>query len=190
MTIELVLALEIGDARLSAASCLSVYDSGASKAHSCGTSGLCGVALGGGPWLIERGLWSSGELATAYQMLSEQCDADGFEWVADAQCAQCHEVLRNESIWSVRPLEVPEHWLPGARFDHRRHTQTQRSEGHQATWSKSGRDVLIPGIEVCKACHASERRAGKVNTGCQSCHRWPRHGVGTALAKRRQPALC
>jgi hypothetical protein len=85
---------------------------------------------------------------------------------------RCHEVLGNESTWSVRPLEVPEHWLPGARFDHRRHNQTPCNECHQATLSKTGRDVLIPGIEVCKARHASERRAGKVSTGCQSYHRW------------------
>jgi predicted CXXCH cytochrome family protein len=95
MTIELVSTLENDNARLRAVSGLSVYDSGASKRSVAAVAGLAALRLAVVyPWLIDRGLWSSGELATAHQMLSEQCDtshANGFERVADAQCVQCYE---------------------------------------------------------------------------------------------------
>ncbi len=103
--------------------------------------------------------------------------------------------------WRVQPTQVPLPWLKHGRFDHASHRAVDCRSCHarafadhpdasgrgtvkegdvwlrsdrSPTW-KSHDEVLVPGIENCKECHAPRGRVGGVPTGgarydCTECH--------------------
>ncbi len=89
-------------------------------------------------------------------------------------CSTCHEVTRNRAQqgppWSIRPVRTPHPWLPKSTFNHAKHQPVSCESCHAANSSKAGQDILIPGIKTCRQCHSSEPAAGKVASGCLSCH--------------------
>jgi predicted CXXCH cytochrome family protein len=94
-------------------------------------------------------------------------------------CAQCHEVARESGTterWTVAPVKLRSAWLPGARFSHAAHSTalTRCSTCHEAVASKDSTDVLLPGIDTCRDCHAGgDARAtppDHITSTCTLCH--------------------
>ena len=91
---------------------------------------------------------------------------------------------------------VPQVWLPHGRFDHSAHSAVSCRSCHEAAYSDApgeqsvtSRDVLIPGVENCRQCHApashsaDRMRVGGVDHSCTECHGYhngdaPRQGRG------------
>jgi hypothetical protein len=137
--------------------------------------------------------------------------AEGVAWV-DAEvrraatdlferraCATCHEVkafTRNGARhWQVTPVQLNERWLPSAYFDHGKHTNMACGDCHDAMKSAQSQDVLMPGIDSCRNCHAGGDSSGgaeRIASGCVSCHRFhlPQAGnYGDATARDRADAV-
>ncbi len=77
-------------------------------------------------------------------------------------CADCHEVRREGTadapVWKVPRVQLPDSWMPHARFDHAAHgtSLTPCSTCHAAEKSKQADDLLMPTIETCRDCHGGE----------------------------------
>lgn len=100
-------------------------------------------------------------------------------------CTTCHAVERMDDgakgvLWSVAPVTVTAAWMPNARFDHSRHgtALTKCATCHDALHSKQAEDVLMPGIAVCRTCHAGAHPPADkpllIASGCASCHAFHR----------------
>ena len=107
-------------------------------------------------------------------------------------CADCHVVDRVDlEEWRVQPVKLTQAWMPAANFDHAAHgtSLTPCSTCHSAEKSKEAADVLMPGIKVCRDCHAGGdsggERTGKLASTCTSCHGF--HGASRPLW--RQPSV-
>ena len=95
-------------------------------------------------------------------------------------CVDCHVVSRQvrgqSTSWNVLPVRLTQEWLPNARFDHSKHgtSVTPCVTCHAAGASKVATDVLLPGIRVCRDCHAGQRadsaKLALVPTTCTDCH--------------------
>lgn len=83
-------------------------------------------------------------------------------------CRYCHVVEQRESTgtaFSVVPPGIPERWWLHAEFDHGSHTMLTCHQCHgrrgaegraePVSTSELTEDVLLPGIDNCRACHAS-----------------------------------
>jgi len=105
------------------------------------------------------------------------------EWVAtrsgDAEellwrktCKQCHALTGGavaDHLPVVEQARTTVKWMPHARFDHDAHRGFACEGCHEKALSsvESG-DVLLPGIAVCKTCHAPG--AGHAESRCFECH--------------------
>ncbi len=70
---------------------------------------------------------------------------------------------------TIAAARVKLQWLPHARFDHDAHTGFLCTGCHSNVWkSTESSDVLIPGIAVCRTCHADG--AGHASAQCAECH--------------------
>ncbi len=93
-------------------------------------------------------------------------------------CKRCHEVTvtvapgsPGRKQYRVVPPRVPTRWLPAALFDHGVHRQTACEQCHtRARTSKTATELLIPGIRVCRDCHADPGTPDKVDSPCVECH--------------------
>ncbi len=94
-------------------------------------------------------------------------------------CAQCHDVTRTGNFpetWKVQTVEVSTAWLPRAEFSHATHSTalTSCETCHKATVSEAATDVLVPGITICRDCHAGgEPHAtapDRITSTCILCH--------------------
>ncbi|MDW8479463.1 MAG: hypothetical protein RML12_06030 [Xanthomonadales bacterium] len=89
-------------------------------------------------------------------------------------CAVCHRVApprAPEEPWQVAPVRLAGVWYPRARFDHGSHTSFACGDCHAAAESRESADLLIPGSENCRGCHAGERPApNRVASACIACH--------------------
>jgi hypothetical protein len=112
-------------------------------------------------------------------------------------CGECHSYERsgeNAVPERIIPPQVPEVWFKHALFDHAAHQALDCLACHAAApTSRESKDVLLPGIEICKQCHSPPgNRDGKIRGGarfdCTECHRY-HHGAvslqGTGPAKPR-----
>jgi hypothetical protein len=107
-------------------------------------------------------------------------------------CVTCHEVAVHDSNdllgrYQVVPVRLTADFFPIARFDHRAHLTQRDASGdsacldcHPAVLSGQSRDVLIPDIEQCLACHSDHRHAGRVSLHCIDCHAFHPRGMGEA----------
>src|SRR5262249_10651956 len=56
---------------------------------------------------------------------------------------------------AVAPANTTLRWLPHSKFDHEAHTGFTCTSCHEkALTSTESNDILIPGIAICKTCHA------------------------------------
>jgi hypothetical protein len=105
------------------------------------------------------------------------------EWVAartnDAEellwrktCKQCHALAAaagENGSPVVEPAWTTLQWMPHAKFDHDAHRGFACEGCHEKALSSVERgDVLLPGIAVCKTCHAPG--AGHAESRCFECH--------------------
>ncbi|MFM8288035.1 MAG: cytochrome c3 family protein [Planctomycetaceae bacterium] len=106
-------------------------------------------------------------------------------------CRYCHQVEPGTagSAFAIVPPRIPERWSLHSEFDHGSHTmltchQCHGRRGPQGTLepvstSSLTEDVLLPGIENCRECHASSPGVTSGATGvringaghlCVECH--------------------
>ena len=103
-------------------------------------------------------------------------------------CTTCHRVTAPRDAadtWHIAPVRVSGVWYAEAKFTHARHTtvectqchgtNSKSADGtgnvwHNARESERSSDVLIPGIDNCRACHGGAYAKDKVGTTCISCH--------------------
>lgn len=126
--------------------------------------------------------------ATEQQVLAIERDL----YQTDGQgCVKCHTLKPAGSDVAALPILVPtalpSRFLPRARFDHAKHSaaaqgvyaKTQAPDclfcHAQVLESTRTSDVLIPGIDECRRCHAPESgyaasRRGGVTALCTTCH--------------------
>lgn len=112
---------------------------------------------------------------------------EAFDWAADKAltvgedlfegrvCSTCHEVTRVRQDyppkWDIAPVRIANHWLPKARFTHKKHETMDCADCHTAARSEESGDVLIPGIENCRECHAgTEAVTNRLESTCVDCH--------------------
>lgn len=98
-------------------------------------------------------------------------------------CAICHEVKRlagpgkvgtpgrNLPQWSVAPIAPDHAWMPKSTFSHASHASAKCESCHAADKSSKASDVLMPGIDGCRDCHAGSKPvADKIVSDCSLCH--------------------
>ncbi len=96
------------------------------------------------------------------------------EMIRYRACALCHVLddTRPGELPDVAPVRLTTDWMTAARFNHARHSTMPCSECHRANESTDSRDVLMPAIERCQACHSSRHDSGRVISVCSDCHRY------------------
>ncbi len=90
-------------------------------------------------------------------------------------CSYCHAVEKAETGgdggFTIVPTAVPSRWLPRSVFDHNAHAMVRCDECHAAGKSALTSDVLLPGIDSCRQCHAPRSgHAGGAPHSCATCH--------------------
>lgn len=95
-------------------------------------------------------------------------------------CQLCHEISETEDSEAVREQrsryavlkpEIPEVWMPGARFGHGSHEELSCESCHTGVRNSSQTsDVLLPGRNHCQHCHADSAGSGKLESNCVLCH--------------------
>ncbi|HSW14241.1 MAG TPA: cytochrome c3 family protein [Solimonas sp.] len=88
-------------------------------------------------------------------------------------CHYCHEVQRTDDAampWTVAPVNLDEHALDGARFDHAAHRTEDCGSCHAADKSKASAEVLLPELASCRDCHGDADSNTAVPSGCTMCH--------------------
>lgn len=86
--------------------------------------------------------------------------------VANAEIASA---AAESPLPEVAPARITTRWLPHAKFDHDAHRGFACVGCHvKALTSTETRDVLVPGIENCRTCHAPGPEHAE--SGCFECH--------------------
>lgn len=92
-------------------------------------------------------------------------------------CYDCHVVTAPTNPRSldfrIAPVTLADRYFTRGWFDHRDHDTADSpcASCHAAKTSKKASDLLIPGIAVCRDCHAGEHPKGdEIATPCASCH--------------------
>lgn len=101
-------------------------------------------------------LWVDAQVAGAEKLLYRKT------------CRECHQVREQpgELPRIVKP-EIPSRWFSHSRFRHKAHRELSCLSCHaRASTSEATKDVLLPGIAVCRQCHAP----GKAPADCAACH--------------------
>jgi hypothetical protein len=121
------------------------------------------------------------------QKLSRAERKEAFDWAASKAlevgadlfegrvCSTCHEVTRVREDyppkWDIAPVKLADTWLPKAAFAHKNHATMDCADCHDVAKSEESSDVLIPGIENCRQCHAgTESVTNRLESTCVDCH--------------------
>jgi predicted CXXCH cytochrome family protein len=122
---------------------------------------------------------------------------------APGGCRYCHTVKDAAApgdLWTVEPPNIPDRWYRNSVFRHDAHRMVDCRGCHgAAVESCSTGDVLIPGIGLCRECHASrpkdegvretsDARVKGARTRCVECHTYhpspaARHGSKTSAGE-------
>lgn len=109
-------------------------------------------------------------LAWARQRAAEATDS----LFTGKACSTCHKVTpprTPDDTWHVAPVRVSGVWYADAKFTHAKHTTVKCEDCHGgAPKSTQSSDLLIPGIDNCRACHGGAKSRDKVPTTCIACH--------------------
>ncbi|MGB0132855.1 hypothetical protein [Dokdonella sp.] len=122
--------------------------------------------------------------------LSRQEQVEALAWARDRAresartlftgkaCVTCHSIsppAAGESSWRVAPVRVSGIWYVEADFKHSKHETKACIDCHEgAPVSQASNDLLIPGIDNCRECHAGAHAKGKVASTCIACHAYHR----------------
>jgi hypothetical protein len=85
-------------------------------------------------------------------------------------CEQCHTLTFSSpmAVPVVAASQIPARWFQHASFDHDIHLKVACTNCHpRAPTSAVSADVLLPGIDKCRACHQSS-----TCSECHSYHDW------------------
>ena len=114
------------------------------------------------------------------QWLTQQTKAELAKLASANRCGYCHTniTVADEASgrFAVVGARVPERWMPRAQFAHHAHEMVRCDECHAAKESTSTSDVLMPGIDSCRECHAptnwlsKEHGGAGAPHGCVLCH--------------------
>lgn len=101
-------------------------------------------------------------------------------------CHLCHDIRKRSdsevvsavangvggsSAYEVVQPQIPTRWMPASTFDHGAHQEIACESCHVGVRdSEETADVLLPGIDNCKQCHAQENMTGMVVSECVTCH--------------------
>jgi hypothetical protein len=99
------------------------------------------------------------------------------------KCLECHIFDRSEGgIWveervpfPIASVQIRRPWFPKANFDHTPHGWLQCVACHTtAPRSETAKEILLPGIGLCRKCHLEEAETGRASAGadCGGCHRY------------------
>jgi predicted CXXCH cytochrome family protein len=112
-----------------------------------------------------------------------RASAAAVELFEKTSCAICHEVKRlagrgeagtpgrNLPQWSIAPIAADHAWMPKSEFSHASHASAKCESCHAADTSNKASDVLMPGIDGCRDCHAGSRPVSdKLVSECSLCH--------------------
>jgi hypothetical protein len=103
-------------------------------------------------------------------------------------CYDCHQVQApppGSLAFRIRPVAFPTRYMHHGWFDHRPHQQTDCATCHAAERSQSANDLLLPGVESCRACHGGES-SGEVPSTCAMCHDYHMdEGIPAMLLRQR-----
>jgi hypothetical protein len=94
-------------------------------------------------------------------------------------CRVCHLLAgEHEGLPAFERTGMRNHWLPAASFDHAPHTnRVDCGRCHSASTSHEARDILIPGINDCRACHGAPTSQPLAAPGtCVTCHAYHAEG--------------
>ncbi len=99
---------------------------------------------------------------TKAEAIAQQHRHRQFDYEATGGCRYCHEVepVTSKSPtsladWRIVPTNIPSRWLVHSEFHHEPHRLLDCSVCHAGVaQSKDTGDVLIPSIDICRACHA------------------------------------
>lgn len=114
------------------------------------------------------------------QWLTQQTRVELAKLASANRCAYCHTDIKvtDEATgrFAVGGARVPERWMPRAQFAHHAHEMVRCDQCHAANTSTSTSDVLMPGIDSCRECHAPAgwlgggHGGGGAPHGCVLCH--------------------
>jgi hypothetical protein len=109
-------------------------------------------------------------ILTPAQWVTERT-ADAEELLWRKTCKQCHTlaVKTPNSLPVVAAANTTLNWMPHAKFDHDAHQGFACVSCHaKALTSTETSDILVPGIETCKTCHAPG--PDHAESRCFECH--------------------
>jgi hypothetical protein len=102
-------------------------------------------------------------------------------------CAECHSIdgVGSLPVPEVRKANLATKWLQHGSFDHAAHAATDCVSCHAGVNnSEKTSDVMIPGIDNCRACHNPAKGSSSASDSCFECHQYhdwsrekPRHGA-------------
>lgn len=106
-------------------------------------------------------------------------------------CKVCHEIkklnLQGEAGWEVKPVRLNQTWMPKAHFSHKSHLQIKCVDCHSAENSEKREDLLMPGIKVCRKCHAGSSTSSGIPSTCAVCHRFHLPGMPALTGDQEKP---
>ena len=99
---------------------------------------------------------------TNAEQIAQQHRHRQFGYEATGGCRYCHEVepvaAKSPTAiadWKIVPTNIPSRWLSHSEFHHEPHRLLSCTACHAGVaQSKNTGDVLIPSIDICRACHA------------------------------------
>ena len=110
------------------------------------------------------------QVFTPAQWVAERT-AEAEELLWRKTCKQCHEqtISSGSPLPQVVAAQVRTQWMPHAKFDHDAHRGFSCVSCHaKALTSTESSDILLPGIAICKTCHAPG--PAHADSRCSECH--------------------
>jgi hypothetical protein len=108
-------------------------------------------------------------LSPAQWVAERTADAEELLW--RKTCKQCHVLTTSQSsvLPQVAAANVRTQWMPHSKFSHDAHRGFTCVSCHvKALTSTESGDILLPGIAICKTCHAPG--PGHADSRCSECH--------------------
>ncbi|QLC23974.1 cytochrome C [Parasphingopyxis algicola] len=108
----------------------------------------------------------------------------------DGACFDCHEVERPAAraslAFDITPVRQISRYMHAGWFDHAAHETEECGTCHEASTSEEASDVMLPGIETCRECHAGGTASGdEIVSTCAMCHSYHADEAAPYLVRAR-----